>query len=85
MNEGDAGPLLDILKGLEAANVVHNGDSTTILEREQDSHPSELTRKRLEFDELSSIYMAEKQSTRNQPHSGTMRLRIRLLSDLPKV
>ncbi|WP_048781310.1 MULTISPECIES: site-specific integrase [Pantoea] len=60
VNEGDAGPLLDILKGLEATNVVHNGDSTKILEREQGSHPSELTRERLEFDELSSIYMAEK-------------------------
>lgn len=66
VNEGDAGPLLDILKGLEATNVVHNGDSTTILKKEQGSHPSELTRERLEpevrpleFDELSSIYMAE--------------------------
>ncbi|WP_033791279.1 tyrosine-type recombinase/integrase [Pantoea septica] len=66
VNEGDAGPLLDILKGLEATNVVHNGDSTTILKKEQDNYPSELTRKCLEpevkplgFDELSSIYMAE--------------------------
>ncbi|WP_409075727.1 tyrosine-type recombinase/integrase [Pantoea sp. C3] len=66
VNEGDAGPLLDILKGFEATNVVHNGDSTTILKKVQGSHPSELTRKRLEpevrpleFDELSSIYIAE--------------------------
>lgn len=75
VNEGDAGPLLDILKGLEATN----GVSTTILENEQGNHPSEITRERqngraskagseatgepevkpLEFDELSSIYMAE--------------------------
>lgn len=66
VNEGDAGPLLDILKGLDAQTAVYNGDSTKILEREQGSHPSELTRERLEpevkpldFDELSSIYMAE--------------------------
>lgn len=59
VNEGDAGPLLDILKGLEATNVVHNGDSTTILEEKQGSHPSESPRERLEFDELSSIYMSE--------------------------
>jgi len=62
VNEGDAGPLLDILKGLDSSN----GDSTTILEEKQGSHPSELSRERLEpevkpleFDELSSIYMAE--------------------------
>lgn len=59
VNEGDAGPLLDILKGLEATNVVHNGDSTTILEEKQGSRPSESPRERLEFDELSSIYMSE--------------------------
>ncbi|MGV2880197.1 tyrosine-type recombinase/integrase [Pantoea vagans] len=75
VNGGDAGPLLDILKGLDS----NNGVSTTILKMEQGSHPSELTRERqngsiskadseatsepevkpLEFDELSSIYMAE--------------------------
>lgn len=66
VNDGDAGPLLDILKGLEAQNVVHNGVSTKILEEKQGSNPSELKRERLyagikplEFDELSSIYMAE--------------------------
>lgn len=61
VNEGDAGPLLDILKGLDS----NNGGSTTILKKEQGSHPSELTRERLPevkplgFDELSSIYMSE--------------------------
>lgn len=62
VNEGDAGPLLDILKGLEVAD----GVSTPILENKQGSYPSELTRehsapavKPLEFDELSSIYMTE--------------------------
>ena len=62
VNEGDSGPLLDILKGLESAE----GVSTQILEEKQGSYLSELTRehlapefKPLEFDELSSIYMAE--------------------------
>ncbi|MDZ7278179.1 site-specific integrase [Pantoea eucrina] len=59
VNGGDAGPLLDILKGLEATHAAHDGDSTTILKSQQGNHSPELTRERLEFDELSSIYMAE--------------------------
>ncbi|WP_313700357.1 tyrosine-type recombinase/integrase [Pantoea sp.] len=55
VNEGDAGPLLDILKGLEAAD----GVPMQILKKEQDSSPAGIKGERLEFDELVSIYMAE--------------------------
>jgi len=64
VNEGDAGPLLDILKGLGATNVVHNGDSTTILKKEQGSHPAESNNNghssAFFWDDLAETYRNEK-------------------------